>query len=136
MNSVILDTSAVLAYLFEEPGAEAVAAVLEIGAGVMSSVNYAELVSKLVDQGIPSTTLREICANLELTLVDYDEAQAFLTGELRQVGKSLGLSLGDRACLALGMQRQLPILTADRVWLNLVLPVEVRLIRGDGNDTP
>lgn len=130
MSKVILDTSAVLAYLFEEAGADKVAPVLEAGEGVMSSVNYAELVSKLIDQGMPPAAVRETVSNLELELVAYDEAQAFLTGELRQAGKVLGLSLGDRACLALGVLQQRPILTADRVWLTIPLATEVRLIRG------
>lgn len=130
MNKVVLDTSAVLAYLFEEAGAEMVAPVLEAGSGLISSVNYAELVSKLIDQGMPPAIIRETLFALELELVDHDEAQAFMTGELRAASKALGLSLGDRACLALGILRQLPVVTADRAWLNLPVRTEVRAIRG------
>lgn len=130
MSKVILDTSAVLAYLFEEAGAELVSPVLETASGLISSVNYAELVSKLVDQGMPPAIIRETLSGLELELVDHDEAQAFITGELRTVSKAYGLSLGDRACLALGIVKQLPVLTADRVWLNVPVQTEVRVIRG------
>jgi PIN domain nuclease of toxin-antitoxin system len=130
MNKCVLDTSAVLAYLFEEVGAEQVAPVLEAGAGVISSVNYAELVGKLIDQGMPATLIRETLSGLELELVDHDQAQAFLTGELRAASKVFGLSLGDRACLALAIVRQLPVLTADRAWLNVVVQTTVRVIRG------
>lgn len=129
MNKFVLDTSAVLAYLFEEAGADKVSPILETGSGLISSVNYAELVSKLIDQGMPPAIIRETMFSLELTLVDHDETQAFITGELRAVSKAFGLSLGDRACLALGIVKQLPVLTADRVWLNVPVQTEVRVIR-------
>ncbi len=128
MNKVVLDTSAVLAYLFQETGADQVLPVLEAGSGVMSSVNYAELVGKLADQGMPIEIIRETLFDLELEVVDFDEKQAFETGVLRAVSKAFGLSLGDRACLALAVIKKLPVLTADRVWLNVPVPTEVRVI--------
>ncbi|HCI15021.1 MAG TPA: twitching motility protein PilT [Gallionellaceae bacterium] len=136
MSKVVLDTSAVLAFLFEEAGAELVLPVLETASGIISSVNYAELVSKLVDRSMPPAIIRETLSGLELEVVGYDEAQAFITGELRAVGRAFGLSLGDRACLALGIVKQLPVLTADRVWLNVPAQTEVRVIRGElrGNE--
>jgi PIN domain nuclease of toxin-antitoxin system len=130
MNKVVLDTSAVLAYLFEEAGAEQVSPVLETASGLISSVNFAELVSKLIDKGMPPAIIRETLFGLELELVPHDEKQAFITGELRTVSKTYGLSLGDRACLALGIVKQLPVLTADRIWLNVPVQTEVRVIRG------
>lgn len=130
MNKVVLDTSAVLAYLFDEAGADRVSPILEASSGIISSVNYAELVSKLIDQEMPLAIIRETLFALELKVVDYDEAQAFITGELRAASKVFGLSLGDRACLALGIVEQLPVLTADRAWLNVPVQTEVRVIRG------
>lgn len=130
MNKVVLDTSVVLAYLFQETGADQVLPVLEAGSGVMSSVNYAELVGKLVDQGMPVGIIRETLFDLELEVVDYDAAQAFETGSLRTISKTFGLSLGERACLALASVMKLPVLTADRIWLNVPVPTEVRSIRG------
>lgn len=130
MSKIVLDTSAVLAWLFQENGADKVFPILEAGSGVISSVNYAELIGKLVDQGMPAEIIRETLFDLELEVVDYDEAQAFETGVLRTVSKAFGLSLGDRACIALGIIKKLPVLTADRVWLNVSVPTEVRLIRG------
>lgn len=130
MSKVVLDTSAVLAYLFQESGDDKVASVLQAATGLISSVNFAELVSKLTDHGMPAAIIRVTLAGLNLELVEYDEAQAYLTGELRGISKAFGLSLGDRACLALGMVKQLPVLTADRIWLNVSLPIEVRMIRG------
>ena len=129
MSKVVLDTSAVLAYLLKEPGAERVAVVLEAASGVISSVNCAELVSKLIAYQMPVAAIRELLSDLELEVVDFDENQAFLTGELYGVGKPFGLSLGDRACLALGRHKQLPVLTADRVWREVPTQTDVRPIR-------
>lgn len=130
MNKLVLDTSAVLAFLFEEAGADKVSPVMEMGSGLISSVNYAELVSKLIDLGMPPAVIRETLSALELELVDHDETQAFVTGELRASSKAFGLSLSDRACLALDSVKQLPVLTADRVWLDVTVQTEVRVIRG------
>jgi len=129
MNKVVLDTTAVLAYLFQESGADMVSLVLETGSGLISSVNYAELVSKLIDHGMTSEIIRETLYDLELDVIEYDEHQAFLTGELLTASKSFGLSLGDRACLALGITKQLPVLTADRVWSNVPVQTQVQVIR-------
>lgn len=77
---------------------------------------------------MPPTIIREILLGLEL--VNHDEAQAFLTGELRAVSKAFGLSLENRMCLALGSVRQLPVLTTtDRAWLNVAGQAEVQVIR-------
>lgn len=130
MNKIVLDTSAVLAWLFQEAGADQVLPVLEAGSGIMSSVNYAELAGKLTDQGMPVEIIRETLFDLELEIVDFDAAQAFESGILRTVSKACGLSLGDRACLALAIIKKLPVLTADRIWLNVPVPIEVRSIRG------
>lgn len=78
---------------------------------------------------MPAEVIRDTFFSLELERVDCDEAQAFVTGELRAVSKAFGLSLGDRACLALGILQQLPVLTADRIWLNVPVQTEVRVIR-------
>lgn len=130
MNKVVLDASAVLAWLFQEAGADQVFPVLEAGSGVMSSVNYAELVGKLIDQSMPVEIIRETLFDLELEVVHYDAEQAFETGVLRTTSKAFGLSLGDRACLALATIKKLPVMTADSVWLNVSVPTEVRSIRG------
>ena len=129
MSKVVLDTSAVLAYLFAETGAEHVAKVFANASGLMSSVNYAELVSKLVDRDMPLAAIEATLHNLALEVIAFDEAQALSCGELHTIGKPFGLSLGDRACLALAVFKKLPVLTADKVWLKISLPIKVRLIR-------
>lgn len=129
MSKVVLDTSALLAYLFEEEGADKVAPILEEGRGVIGSANYAELVTKLVDKNMPMEEILAVINSLELEFIPQDEQQARLTGELRAVSKSVGLSLGDRACLAVGLAMDLPVMTADRVWVEIPIKLEINVIR-------
>ncbi|WP_298613148.1 type II toxin-antitoxin system VapC family toxin [uncultured Thiothrix sp.] len=129
MSKVVLDTSAILAYLFDETGAEQVEPILEANLGVISSVNYAELASKLVDKGMPLEAVISAIENLELTFAAQDQQQAQVNAELRPLSKAFGLSLGDRACLALGLVQNLPVMTADRVWKDVPSKVVVRVIR-------
>lgn len=129
MNKVVLDTSAILAYLFDETGAEQVEPILEANLGMISSVNYAELASKLVDKGMPLEAVISAIENLELTFVAQDQQQAQMNAELRPLSKAFGLSLGDRACLALGLVQNLPVMTADKVWKDVPSKVVVEVIR-------
>lgn len=129
MSKVVLDTSAVLAYLFEEAGAETVAPLLEAGAAVISSANYAETVSKLFDLKMPAEAIQTTMDNLEMECVPLSEAQAFVAGELRVISKPYGLSLGDRACIALGITSQLAVYTADTAWAKVPTECEIILIR-------
>jgi len=123
-NNVILDTSALLALLKNEPGAESVESLL--GNIIMSSVNVSEVATVLLTSDM---TLQE-CQAFISTLVPYDEDLAFLVADLRKKTKAYGLSLGDRACIALGQKMQIPIYTADKIWRKLHLErVEIKLIR-------
>jgi ribonuclease VapC len=123
----VLDASAVLAAYLDEPGADA---VFEIVAGsLVSSVNYSEVLSKALDRGdVFDVALRKLLA-MGFIIVPHDEHLARRTGELRLLTRSLGLSIADRACLALAERELLPALTADRAWIALDLPVEIRVIR-------
>lgn len=124
---VVLDASAVLAYLKQEPGADKVAKA--IPRGIISSVNLAEVVSKLSEDAVTEEAVAVQVALLAVPVISFDERQALRTGALRKATAHYGLSLGDRACLALAEQERLPILTADRVWKALDLGLEVMLIR-------
>ena len=130
MSKMVLDASAILAYLLDEAGAELVTAVLETGDGIISSVNYAEVVSKLTDYQMPLTAIQLALDSLDLAIIDFDLKQALVAGELRKTSKPFGLSLGDRACLALGQLLQLPVLTADRNWALVPGNWDVRVMRG------
>lgn len=125
--TVVVDTSAVLAALWGEPGGARVDLVLP-GASI-SAVNLAELVAKLSDRGGNAEQIDRVLATLGLTVHALDEAGARQCGGLRPSTRQLGLSLADRACVALGLALNLPILTADRAWARLDLAVEIEQIR-------
>lgn len=126
-SSSVIDASAVLALLNDEPGAPAVEA--RLAGAVLSTVNLAEVVSVLADNGVPEADIRFAVGALGLASVTFDDAMAFLAGALRPKTKAFGLSLGDRACLALALQSSSPVLTADRTWKDLDLGIEVEVIR-------
>ncbi len=129
MNSLsVLDSSAVLALLGDEAGADNVKAALEQGA-VISSVNLCEVVSKLADEGLSLDEIRGIVTDLGLGVRAFDGDQAYRAGIMRRETKNIGLSLGDRACICLGISLGLPVVTADRTWLKCSLPTEVHAIR-------
>lgn len=132
MNRSVLDASALLAYLNDEPGADVVEKALAAGSAI-GTVNWAEVLSKAMETGIAPETLatelekRGILGNtldvLPLTIEDSMEI-----ARLRPLTKSFGLSRGDKACLALGKRLRIPILTADRIWAE-VPGVHVTVIR-------
>ncbi|MCC6734603.1 MAG: type II toxin-antitoxin system VapC family toxin [Bauldia sp.] len=127
MTDVVLDASVVLAAILEEPGHQA---VLELDTpALVSAVNLAETCARLVDRGYDQASVRMSLGLINMRVVDFDAEQAFISAELRPATKASGLSLGDRACLALAHQRGATALTADRAWANLSTPVEVRVVR-------
>ena len=126
MPRAVLDASAILAALFREPGAEVVEACYE--EGIVSSVNLSEVVSKLSDRGMSSTKAREFLSNLGLAVRPFDERLAYIAGSLRDATRSSGLSLGDRACLALGLAEAAPVVTADKKWAEVSEAVGVEVI--------
>ncbi len=123
----MLDASALLAVLREEPGAAAVEAVLD-GAAI-SAVNLSEVQAKLVERGAPAESAWRWLVDLDLRVVDFDAAQARIAGDLRALTRARGLSLGDRACLALAQALGVPALSADRSWAGLEVGIEIRLVR-------
>lgn len=127
MIEVVLDASAVLAFLNQEAGADAVAGYL--GAAAISAVNLAEVISRLSDRGLDPEQCHEVVSKLGLRVVAFDEASAFAAGGLRASARDAGLSLGDRACLGLARASRCAAVTADRTWMRLNLGIDVRLIR-------
>jgi len=125
--SVVLDSSALLALVNGEPGAENVAA--KLGDALISAVNLAEAITRLVSHGGSLEEAQTVLALLDLDVVDFDRKLAHKTGGLVTMTRSRGLSLGDRACLALADREQIPAMTADRAWSGLDLGVEILLIR-------
>jgi len=125
--NAVLDSSAVLAVLNDEPGARTVESLLSDA--LISTVNYAEIVAKLVEQGSSALEAMALLQSIALVAADFDVGQAWRTGALRAATKRRGLSLGDRACLALAEREGLPAVTGDRKWLGAVPGIEVRLFR-------
>ena len=120
----ILDASAVLAWLQEEPGADKVDAVLDRAA--LSAVNAAEVLHKLITRGSTREKAQEILDQISVPILDFTER---MSRECAGLSHHAGLSLGDRACLATAITLGVPVLSADRRWGKLPLPETVRLIR-------
>jgi ribonuclease VapC len=131
--TAVLDASALLAYLQGEPGADSVATSLTQGTA-MSAVNWAEVLSKLLERGkMPQAVtaqLRDLgLLGQAIQICPVDEALALIIAKLLPSTRAMGLSLGDRACLALALTLNLPALTADKAWSNVDAGILVQLIR-------
>jgi len=128
-GAVVLDASAVLALLNNEAGAPTVAGRLE-GASI-SSVNWSEVVQKAISLGVDRTAedMREDLAAVGLAVRDFSATQAEIAAGLWVSTREAGLSLADRACLALAIDLRASVLTGDRAWQGLAIGVEVVLIR-------
>jgi len=130
MAKVVLDASALLAYINGEPGAEAVEAVL--GEAMISAVNLAETATKLALKGGSRDRPLALLTDAELEVVAFDRALAEETGALAASTRTWGLSLGDRACLALAKRERTTAMTADHAWSRLDIGVDIQLIRPRG----
>ncbi len=128
VSEAVLDASALLALLNGERGAEDVRVAIHAGAHV-STVNLSEVVATLADRGLDAETIRAVLESVQITVIPFDEALAVRAGVLRPLTRRLGLSFGDRACLALAQALGLPALTADRAWAGLSVGVTVEFIR-------
>lgn len=129
----VLDASALLALFWEEPGTLQVRTAIRSGA-LISSVNYAEVLTRLADRGEDPVDLHRRFRDGELIehyveVVPFTDELSVAAAALREPTRHLGLSLGDRACLATTLRVGAPVLTADRAWAELDLGVEIRLIR-------
>jgi ribonuclease VapC len=127
MNKYVLDASALLALLNAEQGSDLVQDRLP--QSIVSAVNLAEVVTRLSILGMPEKAIRETMDLLALEIFAFDENQAFEAGFLSIYTRPLGLSFGDRACLALARSIQAVAVTADRAWKELEIGVEIELIR-------
>ena len=123
----VIDASALLAFSHGEEGAATVGPLL--GSSVISSVNWAEVLQRAVASGLEVAGKREDMESLGLQIYPFTAEDAESTALLWPMGRRVGLSMGDRACLGLAQKLGLPALTADRIWNTLDLDVEVRLIR-------
>ncbi len=123
--TVVLDASAMLAMLLDEPGGFHVEAAF--AESMISAVNWSEVIQKADRHGIDVTALRDESQAVGLVVIPFDADDAEAAALMWQMGTNL--SLADRACLALGMRLRAPVLTADRYWATLETGAEVRVIR-------
>jgi ribonuclease VapC len=123
----VLDASAVLAIMHREAGHDTARQYLE--GAIISAVNYSEVLKKLIEAGGSSVTTRFHLENFALTVVPFDEQQAARAAEIWPMGRKLGLSFADRACFALGLERNAKVLTGDKRWKEVDLDVNVMLFR-------
>ncbi len=123
----VLDASALLAMIANEPGSERVAQILN--ESVISSINHTEVASKLIDLGMPESEVVSLLNLLGLESLPFDLDQSYVAASLRSDTRKLGLSLGDRACLALARHKNLTAVTADRTWNKLKLNIPIECIR-------
>ena len=126
-NRFVLDASALLALIFGEPGASLVSAKLQNS--IISAVNYSEVVIRLIEKAGTLQTALERTLPAKLPVIPFDESQSIRAADLRATTAQYGLSFADRACLALAMQENAIVLTADQDWANVSLPITIKLIR-------
>jgi ribonuclease VapC len=123
----VLDASALLAYLPDEPGSETIEPMLDESS--ISSVNWAEVVQKSIAGGVEVDGLCEDVEGLGLSILPFTLEEAETAGRLWLETRPCGLSLGDRACLSLGIRLGVPVLTTDQLWVSLNPPMTVHVVR-------
>ena len=126
-GDIVADASAVIALLVGEPFLRF--EPQRLGNALISAVNLSEVLARLLEIGMPESEADTAVAKLNLRVVAFDGPQASATARLRSVTRHAGLSLGDRACLALGNALGCAVVTADRAWARLDLGIQVILIR-------
>jgi PIN domain nuclease of toxin-antitoxin system len=123
----VLDASAVIAYMREEPGHEVVAPLM--GSALVSSINVSEVLTVLLRHGLPADVGRDLFEDLRVGVVPFTLEHATRAAAIGAEFPRAGLSLGDRGCLALAREVDAPVVTSDRAWAELDVGVEVVLIR-------
>ena len=127
MSAIVFDSSVLIAILRQEPGSEV--GEQSLNDALISTVNLAEVATYLARNSVPPETIERALTAFPIEVVPFDREQGLIAGCLYPACKSLGLSLGDRACLALAKSKSLPVLTADKAWLELEIDVSVNSIR-------
>ena len=124
---IALDASALLAFLFREAGHEQVGSLIEDSC--LSAVNLSEVIARFVRDGHDAPTVLHRLTSTTIEIVPFATADAALAASLVPETRRLGLSLGDRACLALALTRKIPAVTADRTWARLQIGVDIQVVR-------
>lgn len=125
--TVALDASALLAFLHDEPGGDRVSDALD--GGCVSTLNWSEVLQKSLQRNVEIEGMGQEFVEVGVSFEPFTAQQAEIAARLWQLTRHHGLSLADRACLALAIDKALPVLTADRAWAELDLNVEIQVIR-------
>ena len=130
---VVLDASAILAFLQGEPGEDVVRLALQEKQCMVSAANQSEVIAKALDRGASAAAIQSLLADLAYTVVDITAEDGAQAGWMRDSTRNIGLSLGDRLCLAVAQRLAAPVLTADRPWLGVakLLGLDIDCIRPD-----
>lgn len=123
----VLDASAVLAFLLSEPGSDLIERHLD--QAIISAVNHSEVLAKLIEKGMDADAAVSAIDALGLDCIAFDATTSALAARLRPATRAAGLSLGDRACLALAQATQRPVITTDKIWAKLKVGVKITLAR-------
>jgi len=126
-SPVVLDSSAILAVFLNEPGGEIVLPLLE--GALLSTVNLSEAHMRMIELGASAGHAWSRLQSVQCEICFFSDTQARMAAELRSITRPFGLSLGDRACLALGLQRKATVYTTDRQWKDLSLGIDIEVIR-------
>jgi PIN domain nuclease of toxin-antitoxin system len=131
----VLDASAILAFLQGEPGEEMVRLALQSNRCVVSAANQSEVIAKILDRGVDAEAIRAVMGQLAYTVVDITAEDGECSGWMRNQTRAIGLSLGDRLCLAVAKRLKASVLTSDRPWLTMAQPLglDIRCIRSDSH---
>lgn len=124
---IVLDASALLAVLLDEPGADKVVPIMS--GAELSAVNLGEILTKVAERGGAPEEARRQIESFGMKISAFEGGDAAAVAALRAQTRHLGLSFGDRACLALALSRGFPVMTADTEWAKLDLGIDIRLIR-------
>jgi PIN domain nuclease of toxin-antitoxin system len=122
-----VDSSAILALLLNEPGGERIESL--VAGSLLCTLNLCEVHSRLLKLGVPKVLSWRQIIDLHCELCQFSPEHARVAAEMAALTRKSGLSLGDRACLALAMERKAKVYTADRLWKNLSLGIEIEVIR-------
>lgn len=130
-EATVLDASAIIAFLQGEPGIELVQQALQSGRCLVTAANQAEIIAKSLDRGVSAQSVQSILAELAYAVIDIKAEDGVQAGWMRTQTRKLGLSLGDRLCLAVAQRLKAQVVTADRPWLAMAQPLglDIRCIR-------
>lgn len=126
-KKMALDASALIALIYQEKGHQIVTDALE--QSVISAVNLSEVIAYMVKKQVVTKQIMDALVDLAIPVVNFDAEQCFIAGQLIKQTSPFGLSFGDRACLALALHKKHHIITADKAWNKLDLPIEIIQIR-------